>query len=89
MFAAVVSDRDSLREELRQVRAERNELQERLTELCAAIRARQDAEAEVRRLYRERSIARARAAERPKHDAELRMENGTRDEKKSRRSPAA
>lgn len=50
--------RDALRAELAEIRADRDELRERLMELCDAIRARQAAEAEVRELYRLREIGR-------------------------------
>jgi hypothetical protein len=63
-FASALADRDQLKRELAETRADRDELRARLIELCAAIRARQDAEDECRRLYRERNLSRARAAER-------------------------
>ena len=63
-FAAVVAERNALRQELVETKHERDELRLRLTELLDAIRARQDAEAECRRLYRERDLERARRAER-------------------------
>jgi uncharacterized coiled-coil DUF342 family protein len=63
-FATVVAERDALREELRQVKAERDEFRRCLAELRAAVTARWEAEARLADLYREREIARARAAER-------------------------
>lgn len=64
MIAALTSERDQLRRELSETKANHDELRQRLIELLDAIRARQQAEAEVRALYRERDLARARAAER-------------------------
>jgi hypothetical protein len=64
MFANVTAERDQLRRELFEVQRERDEYRERLIELSAAVRARQDAEAEVRALYREREIRWAEAAQR-------------------------
>jgi uncharacterized coiled-coil DUF342 family protein len=63
-FAAVVAERDQLRRELAETKADRDELRARLVELLDAYRARRAAEDEVRALYREREIARARAVER-------------------------
>ena len=50
--------------ELAQTRKSLDEVREALRELQAAVLARQKAEAELAALYRERAIARARAAER-------------------------
>jgi hypothetical protein len=63
-FAALVTERDALREELRHVTAERDEFRRCSAELSAAITARWRAEERLASLYRERAIARARAAER-------------------------
>jgi hypothetical protein len=63
-FAALVSERDHLRWELAQTRKSLNETRDALIELRAAVLARQKAELELAALYRERAIARARAAER-------------------------
>src|SRR5262249_54845606 len=51
-FAAVTAERNALREELHQVRADRDELRQRLIELLDAIRKRRAAEEEVARLHR-------------------------------------
>jgi len=71
MVAAVIAERDLLKHELvwtkQDLAAMRQSLHEclgALRELQTAIRMRRDAETEVRRLHRERSIARAQAAER-------------------------
>jgi hypothetical protein len=63
-FAAVVSERDALRRELEEIRRERDGFRAHLRELSAAVRARQDAEAALAELYRERAIARALRAQR-------------------------
>jgi hypothetical protein len=63
-FAAVVTERDSLREHLARVRLQRDEALTLLDELRAAVRARHAAEVELAGLYREREIHRARAIER-------------------------
>jgi hypothetical protein len=53
-----------LRDELARVTQDRDRLLAALRELQSAVRARQKADAEVARLYRERDIARAWAVER-------------------------
>jgi hypothetical protein len=63
-LAARAAERDSLREELDRIRADRDALRVALQDLLDAVRARRNAEAELAALYRERDIARARAAER-------------------------
>jgi len=70
-FAALTAERDQLKRDLEWTRrdlawAEQNvcELREAINELLAARRARQAAEDELVRLYRERDIERARKAER-------------------------
>ena len=63
-LAAQAAENAALKMELDRIRAERNELRQRLVELLDAVRARRNAEAELAALYRERDIARARAAER-------------------------
>ena len=63
-FAALMAERDNLREDLARVRDQRDEALSLLDELRAAIRARHSAEAELAGLYRERDIARARSAQR-------------------------
>jgi len=63
-FAAVLAERDGLRRELAQTRQSLDECRAALRELGAAVLARQQAEAEVHALYREREIARANATER-------------------------
>jgi len=55
---------DDLRDELARVTQDRDRLLAALRELQSAVRARQKADAEVARLYRERDIARAWAVER-------------------------
>jgi len=50
--------------ELAEVKRERDEFRAALVELRAAVTARWEAEARLAELYRERAIARARAAER-------------------------
>jgi hypothetical protein len=63
-FAALTAERDALRRELPETRRERDDMHAALRELRAASLARMKAEAELASLYRERAIARARAAER-------------------------
>jgi len=63
-YAALVAERDALREELAKVRRDRDALREALQELRAAVQSRWAAEERCRELYRERAIQRARAAER-------------------------
>jgi hypothetical protein len=70
-FAALIDERDCLREQLdatRQSLQDRNdalrEVTDALCELRAAITARWQAEARLAELYREREIARASAVER-------------------------
>ena len=63
-LSACAAERDSLREELDRIRADRDALRVALQDLLDAVRARRNAEAELAALYRERDIARARAAER-------------------------
>jgi hypothetical protein len=63
-FAAVISERDSLRQDLLVVRQQRDQALALLEELRAAVRARIAAETELADLYRERAIERARKAER-------------------------
>ena len=55
---------DRLRDEVEWLMRDRDRLLGALRELQAAVRARQKADAEVARLYRERDIARAWAVER-------------------------
>ena len=55
---------DDLRDELARLTQDRDRLLAALRELQSAVRARQKADAEVARLYRERDIARAWAVER-------------------------
>jgi hypothetical protein len=63
-FAAVVAERDALRQELADRTRERDEILATLNELIAARAAVVQAEAELASLHRERSIQRARTAER-------------------------
>ena len=70
-FAAVVAERDALKRELVQTQHELastrqnvHDLRGVVDEMLATRRACEMAEADLRRLYRERSIARARAIER-------------------------
>src|SRR5262245_40394571 len=49
-FAAVLAERDALRQELVEVRRECNELRLRLADLCASVRRQWEAERETRRL---------------------------------------
>jgi uncharacterized coiled-coil DUF342 family protein len=58
-FTTVLAERDSLRQELSEVRAERDELLARLTDLTNAVRTTWEAEREVQRLHRLREIERA------------------------------
>jgi len=60
----MASERDALKWKLAQIKKSYAEVGNALLDLQAAVRARQNAEAELRELYRERAIARARAAER-------------------------
>jgi hypothetical protein len=62
-YASVVSERDQLKHELAQTQQE-HDLRGVIDEMLATRRACEMAEAELVRLYRERAIARARAAER-------------------------
>jgi hypothetical protein len=61
-FAALVSERDALRREVAETRRERHDFRDAMRQLQAAVQARWQAEQELRLLYREREIARARAA---------------------------
>ena len=61
-YAALKSERDALRQELDEVRRERDELRHAINEMLATRRARDMAEAELVRFYRERDIERAKAA---------------------------
>jgi len=63
-FAAITEERDALQRELEWIQQQLIELLSTVRELRAAVLARQQAEAELAGLYRERAIARARAAER-------------------------
>src|SRR5262245_53384428 len=63
-YAAVVAERDALRRELLEIRRERDAVVDDLHELRIAVMERQQACYGLRVLYREREIARARAAER-------------------------
>jgi hypothetical protein len=63
-FAAVASERDLLRWQLKLAEQSVRELREALQQLSAAVAERQHAEAELARLYREREILRASALER-------------------------
>jgi hypothetical protein len=58
-MAACAAERDSLREELDRVKRDRNELRAALQDLCAAVRARWDAQNELAELYRQRDLERA------------------------------
>ena len=60
-YAAIVSERYALKRELAQTRQSLNEVRDAMRALRVAVLARQQAEAEVRALYREREIARAKA----------------------------
>ena len=64
MFATVTAERDWLKQELAEVRHDRDELRARLVELLDAIRNRREAPAELASLYREREFERAQQAER-------------------------
>jgi len=64
MFATVTAERDWLKQELAEVRHDRDELRARLVELLDAVRNRRAAEAELRALYRERDIYRAQQTQR-------------------------
>jgi hypothetical protein len=61
-FASVAAERNQLRQDLTDVRRQRDEALAMLDELRTAIRARHAAEAELASLYRERDIAKAQAA---------------------------
>ena len=75
---------DRLRDEVEWLMRDRDRLLGALRELQSAVRARQKADAEVARLYRERDIARAWAVERdPSAALKLRMENRTGEEKRA------
>jgi hypothetical protein len=63
-FATVVAERDALRRELKWTRESLDECRAAMRELRAATLARMKAEEALADLYRERAIARARAAER-------------------------
>jgi uncharacterized coiled-coil DUF342 family protein len=63
-FAALVAERDALKGELAEVRRERDDFRAVARELQAAVQARWQAEQRLARLYRERELARAEAAER-------------------------
>jgi hypothetical protein len=61
-YAAVINERDRLRQELEMTKQSLAEVRDAMAELRAAVLARQYAEAELASLYRERAIQRARAA---------------------------
>jgi hypothetical protein len=63
-FSAVVVERDALKRDLEWTKQSLAEVRDAMRELRAAVLARQQAEAELAGLYRERVIARARAAQR-------------------------
>jgi hypothetical protein len=63
-FAALVAERDALRVDLAVVRAQRDETLSLLRELQAIVQARWAAEERLAGLYRERTLERARKAER-------------------------
>jgi len=63
-YDALVDERDAYKRELQWTQGQLEELREEVAELRAAITARFQAEARLAELYREREIARARAAER-------------------------
>jgi hypothetical protein len=60
--AAVVNEHNALQQELTVVKRERDDVIASLRELQAAVQARWQAEARLAYLYRERELARARAA---------------------------
>jgi hypothetical protein len=62
--ASLAAERDSLRQDLRVVREQRDQALVLLEELCGAVRARHAAETELAGLYRERELQRARSAQR-------------------------
>jgi len=62
--SALLAERDQLRRELLSTKQELDEVRSLLRELKAATMARYRAEEELRLLYREREIQRARATER-------------------------
>ena len=65
MFASVMAERDTLRQELRYARHDYCELLATMREMQAEVRAlRSQAEARVAELHREREIQRAKAVER-------------------------
>jgi hypothetical protein len=63
-FAALIAERDSLREDLHIVREQRDQALDLVRQLQVCIQERWRAEQRCRELYRERAIARARATER-------------------------
>jgi hypothetical protein len=63
-FAAVVNERNQLRQDLVGVRQQRDQALDLVRELRVCIQERWRAEERCRELYREREIGRARAAER-------------------------
>jgi hypothetical protein len=63
-FASVIAERDRLRLELQWTKQSLDECRQAMRELQAASLTLMKAEAELAALYRERAIARARAAER-------------------------
>jgi hypothetical protein len=63
-LAAVVAERDALKRELEWTKQSLEEVRFALRELSAAVRARQDAEAALAALYREREVAAAKATQR-------------------------
>jgi len=62
---SAIHERDALKSELAEIRAERDAFRAVLAELRAAVTARWEAEQRLAELYRERSLQRARMAEHP------------------------
>ena len=63
-YASVIAERDALKRELEWTKQSLAEVRDAMRELRAAVLARQHAKAELASLYRQREIARARAAQR-------------------------
>jgi hypothetical protein len=66
--SALVAERDQLKGALASTKQELDEVRSILRELKAAVLARQNAETELRSLYREREIQRAQAVQRDDND---------------------
>jgi chromosome segregation ATPase len=70
MIASLIAERDALRDELAETKRTLHDVRSALRDLLAARAAREQAEASLRELYRERELERAEAAQ---HDPATRL----------------